>query len=261
MSTAELEGSFLYFIGTAGAGKSSLAGAFHEWITRRGLDAVLVNLDPGAERLPYAPDVDVRDWVSLRTIMSTEGLGPNGAQIAACDLLALQSDKIRTAIEQFRSPYILLDTPGQIELFVFRPSGRHLIQSLQPERSLLAFLIDPFVARTPSGLASELLLATSVQFRMGVPTAHLLSKTDLLTEEEITRIRSWTQDVAALERAFDEEEAGLHREMNLNVARVIDGLGALPSLLPTSATNFEGLEDLYTHVQQALAGGDDLLSD
>ena len=84
--------TFVYFIGTAGSGKSTLTYSFQQWMNNRGLDAITVNLDPGAENLPYVPDVDIRDWISLKEIMDSYGLGPNGAQIAAADMLALNID-------------------------------------------------------------------------------------------------------------------------------------------------------------------------
>ncbi|MCK4332233.1 MAG: ATP/GTP-binding protein, partial [Thermoplasmatales archaeon] len=46
---------FVYFIGTAGSGKSTLTSNFQKWFKMRGLDAIIVNLDPGAENLPYEP--------------------------------------------------------------------------------------------------------------------------------------------------------------------------------------------------------------
>lgn len=258
---AEQNNILLYFVGTAGAGKSSLAGAYKEWCHNRGLDTVLVNLDPGADRLPYTPDVDVREWIDLRQIMRGQGLGPNGAQIAASDLLALNAERLRNAIEAYKTPYVLLDTPGQIELFVFRQSGRLLTQFLDAPSSLVAFLVDPFLAKTPSGFVSQLLLATSVHFRLGLPTAHVLTKTDLLLDDDRDRILQWTQGVDELELAFQQEEEGLYREMSLDLLRTLDGLGSLPKLYPTSAINLEGLDDLYTHVQQIMAGGEDLLAD
>ena len=71
----------IYFIGTAGSGKSSLVSAFQEWMTLQGLDCITVNLDPGVEFMPYEPDVDIRDWVRVGEVMRDYGLGPNGAQI------------------------------------------------------------------------------------------------------------------------------------------------------------------------------------
>ncbi len=55
----------LYFIGTAGSGKSTMVYAFQLWMNSQGLDCVTVNLDPGAEALQYSPDLDVRDYVDL----------------------------------------------------------------------------------------------------------------------------------------------------------------------------------------------------
>jgi GPN-loop GTPase len=205
--------------------------------------------------------VDVRDWIDLKDVMHSQGLGPNGAQVAASDLLAVNARKIRDAIEGFNTQYVLVDTPGQIELFVFRQSGRYLTQFLYPESSLVAFLLDPFIAKSPSGFVSELLLASSVQFRLNQPTSHLLTKADMLTDEEIERIRVWSQEPDALQDAFVAEEEGLYREMSLDLLRVIDGLGNLPQLHVTSAVNLAGLEDLYAHIQQVVAGGEDILSD
>lgn len=257
----EKEAVYVYFIGTAGAGKSSLCGATQEWCTRHGIDAIILNLDPGVEKLPYEPDVDVREWVSLREVMRTHGLGPNGAQIAACDLVALQGKKIQEALEEFRSDYILVDTPGQIELFVFRQSGRYLTQLLGPERSLVAYLLDPILAKSPSSFVSQLLLATSVQFRLQLPVSHLLSKADLLTDDELKGILAWSQDSMELERSVQEESESMFREMSVDLYRLIDGLGALPRLLPTSAKTGDGLEDLYAHIQHVFAGGEDLMSE
>lgn len=86
---------FIYFIGTAGSGKSTLAHNFNQWMKLRGLDTIIVNLDPGAENLPYEPDVDIRDWISLEDVMKTYELGPNGAQIACADMIALDITDIK----------------------------------------------------------------------------------------------------------------------------------------------------------------------
>ncbi|MCJ7696924.1 MAG: ATP/GTP-binding protein, partial [Thermoplasmata archaeon] len=116
---------FVYFIGTAGSGKSTLTASMQQWCKERGLDAIIVNLDPGAENLPYEPDVDIRDWISLREVMDTNKLGPNGAQIACADMIALNTTDVKESINSFKADYILVDTPGQLELFVFREAGKY----------------------------------------------------------------------------------------------------------------------------------------
>ena len=52
------------------------------------LDAFANAKDPGAERVHYDPEFDVRDLVSLSDVMNEYDLGPNGAQILAADLVA-----------------------------------------------------------------------------------------------------------------------------------------------------------------------------
>ena len=55
----------IFVVGTAGAGKSSLVTAFQRWARFLQVDVLTINLDPGAERVHYDPEFDVRDLVSL----------------------------------------------------------------------------------------------------------------------------------------------------------------------------------------------------
>ena len=149
---------FIYFIGTAGSGKSTLTNSFKLWLEMKSLDSITVNLDPGVENLPYLPDVDIRDWISLNEVMKNYGLGPNGAQIACADMIALNAEDIKNSINSFQSDYILIDTPGQLELFVFRESGKYIIDYIDKEHSIIAYLIDFSLAKNPSSFVSQMLL-------------------------------------------------------------------------------------------------------
>ena len=86
----------IFVTGTAGSGKSLLTSRLHDYYTKNGAFSSILNLDPGVESMPYAPDVDVRDHVDLVSIMKQYDLGPNGALIMASDLIA-QSSTISTA--------------------------------------------------------------------------------------------------------------------------------------------------------------------
>ena len=231
------------------------------WLGLKGLDCVTVNLDPGAETLPYAPDYDIREWLSLRKVMEEYGLGPNGAQIAAADLLAMRVGEIREILEGFRSPYILLDTPGQLELFAFRKSSRLVVESLTGERSALAFLLDPTLAKVPSGYISQLLLSATVQFRFSLPMMNVLSKSDLLSESELGNITSWAEDSYRLQAAAEEERTGPSFQFNIELFRALETVGAFRNFIRASATELSGIEDIYTAVQNHFSGGDDLTKD
>ena len=246
---------FVYFIGTAGSGKSTLTYNFQQWMNLRELDAITVNLDPGAENLPYEPDVDIRDWISLKEIMDTYGLGPNGAQIACADMLALNTEDIKKSIEAFKTDYILMDTPGQLELFVFREAGKYIIKFLNPNRSIIAYLLDPGLAKTASGFISQLLLSISTNFRLGQ------SQVNMLSENELKLIKRWTKDPEELNNSLIKEEASIYREISSRILELIEDFESLSKIFPTGKEDFFGLEDLYTQIQLQFEGGEDLMSD
>jgi GTPase SAR1 family protein len=252
---------FVYFIGTAGSGKSTLTYNFQQWINQRGLDAIAVNLDPGAENLPYEPDVDIRDWISLKEIMDSYRLGPNGAQIACADMMALNTDDIKKSIESLKTDYILMDTPGQLELFVFREAGKYLIKFLNPNRTIIAYILDSFLAKTASGFISQLLLSINTNFRLGQSQVNILSKADMLSNAELKLIEKWANDPDELSNALLNEEASIYREISEGILNLIKDFESHSKIFPTGKEDFFGIEDLYTQIQLQFEGGEDLMSD
>jgi GTPase SAR1 family protein len=242
----------IYFVGTAGAGKSTLVAAYDRWAKQHGISTVLVNLDPGAEKLPYTPDVDIREWIKISEIMEEHGLGPNGAQVAAADMIALNLDEVKEEIDGFRADQVLVDTPGQIELFVFRQSGKHIVESLNPGRSLIAYLMDPFLARTAAGFTSQLMLGSTTLFRFNEPMVFLLSKSDRVDPDSLDHIRGWAADPSSLESDVLAEEPTMSTEFAAQVTRMLDTLKLDNVLLPVSGTLGDGLDDLYTLIQGAI---------
>jgi GPN-loop GTPase len=250
--------STIYFAGTAGAGKSTLVAAYDRWAKQHGISTVLVNLDPGAEKLPYTPDVDIRDWVKISEIMEEHGLGPNGAQIAAADMVALNLGEIQEELGAFRADQVLVDTPGQIELFVFRASGKHIVESLNPGRSVVCYLMDPFLARTAQGFASQLLLGATTLFRFQEPMLFLLSKADRIDPESLETIRGWANDPEALESSVMAESPSMSREFATQVSRLLDTLKLEHLLVPVSGLDGTGLDELYTLAQGAVGQSEDV---
>jgi GTPase SAR1 family protein len=248
----------VYFVGTAGAGKSTLVSAYDRWAKQHGISTVLVNLDPGAEKLPYTPDVDIRDWVKISEIMEDHGLGPNGAQIAAADMIALNLAEVEEEVNSYRADQILVDTPGQVELFVFRQSGKHIVETLNPQRSVIAYLMDPFLARTPSGFASQMMLAATTAFRFNEPMVFLLSKADRIDAKSIETIRDWASDPAALEHDILGESPSMQAEFAAQVSRLLTTLDTSRTLVAVSSQDSSGLDDVYTLVQGAVGESEDV---
>ncbi len=248
----------LYFVGTAGSGKTTLTNAFQLWLNNQGYQAMTVNLDPGADELAYAPDVDVRDWIKLSEVMAEHGLGPNGAQIAAADMIALNVREISQVIAGFDTDYVLIDTPGQIELFTFRQSSRVVMDELSGDRAMLAYLFDPSLAKTANGYISSLMLAATVHFRVPVPMISLLTKADTLSEGDLERIALWSKDYYALFSALLDESIDAQTQVSVEFLQALDTVGAGRPVIPISSDTGDGMEDIYSAAQLVFEGGEDL---
>jgi GPN-loop GTPase len=248
----------IYFTGTAGAGKTSFVRAFAEWMRAAGHDATVVNLDPGLEDATFEPDVDVREWVRLADLQDEYALGPNGAQVAAADMIALKVFDIKQAIEEARADYVLIDTPGQIELFAFREASKAIVDALSGDRSTIAFLFDPALARRPGGFVTLRMLSASVEFRFRVPMLNVLAKSDVLTAEQLEEVTGWSEDRERLYDAVTRESPTPDVQLSTEMFRAIENLAPLSLLLPTSAKEGTGLEAFYESCQRVFGGGEDL---
>ncbi len=251
----------IFFVGTAGSGKSTLTQAFKLWMDQKGFNAITVNLDPGVDETNYVPDVDVRDWVSVPEVMAERGLGPNGAQIACADIAAIQFPKISNIIDEFRADYVLIDTPGQIELFAFREASTVFMGAFPSERSIIVFVLDPAVAKNPAGLVSLLMLSSSIQFRFSAPMSLVLGKSDLLTDEEREKILEHCGDPESLLFALGEGGMDMRAVAATEFLKAMESLGVMHKPKPVSSVEMSGIEDVYNSIQQAFFGGEDLASD
>lgn len=251
----------LYFAGTAGCGKSTLTNAFQTWLSNQGMDAITVNLDPGVDTVPYVPDVDIRDWVKLSEIMSEHGLGPNGAQIVAADMLALNIKEVSSVLEEFDADYVLIDTPGQLELFAFRQSSKHIIEEFGAEQSALAFLYDPAICRSANGYVSSLMLAATIHFRFPLPMITMVGKSDMVSDDDRVRLETWGKDYYALFNSIMDDAADAQSQISAEFLQALETVGVGRGAFFISSDTNEGLEDLYSSVQMALEGGEDVETD
>ena len=255
----------LFVVGTAGAGKSSLVTSFQRWARFLDIDVLAVNLDPGAERVHYDPEFDVRDLISLSEVMDEYDLGPNGAQILAADLGASQAEDVFEQIEGLAGDIMVVDTPGQVELFAFREASSHLVEVLGQGRACLIFLFDPLLSSTPSGFVSQMLLSSIVHFRLGLPTANFLSKSDLLEPEILDRILEWGENLDVLEAALFEESSNQRRvagggqraEFAIGQLRMMQHAAIQPGLVPLSSEMEEGQADVLSFAQNVFGGMSD----
>ncbi|MGB9135554.1 MAG: ATP/GTP-binding protein [Candidatus Bathyarchaeia archaeon] len=243
-------------MGTAGSGKSLLTAAFSEWLKVAKQDVALVNLDPGVLTLPYTPDLDARDYVNLDSLMKEYSLGPNGALIMAADLLAEEAGTLSGEIEDMNADLVLVDTPGQIELFAFRASGQYIAEELTKEPKALVYLFDSVFSLNPLNYVANMFLSAAVYNRFFFSQAHVLSKCDLMPGEKVDSIVDWSANPQTLEKAIDERLKDTKRLLSRDMMRVILRLGLSFPLIPVSAKTNDGLVNLNMALERMLTGGD-----
>jgi GTPase SAR1 family protein len=246
----------LYIVGTAGSGKSTLTHALARWFNDAKISVATVNLDPGVLHLPYGPDVDIRDYISLQSVMEKYNLGPNGGLIASIDLISVYIEKIKEEIDELGVDFLLLDAPGQIELFAFRETGPLIVSSLGSDSSLLLFLVDSALAKKPAGFVSTLLLSASVLVRFNIPQINVLARTDLLEESDLNQILTWLDDVDQLHYDMQSEKNELQIELSHELYLVLQRLFSGSDLVPISSVNMENLDLLFTQISNTLTGGE-----
>ena len=247
----------IFVSGTAGSGKSLLSSKLYEYYTKNGAFAAVLNLDPGVEKMPYTCDIDVRDHVDYVSIMQQYELGPNGALIMANDLIASKIDDIQNEVNTVNPDYLIVDTPGQIELFAYRSSGRFIIENLTSEEKTSIFLFDGSLITSPVNFVSIALLATSIRLRLNLPTINVLTKTDIIGEK-LKEILQWTTSLNTLENAIAKETDGDTYTLTTNILRGLNFGGFAQGLIPVSNVTGDGYVNLEGALSRILNLGEEV---
>jgi len=246
----------LIVLGTAGAGKSTLVGTFGKWIGRNTDEKVAyVNLDPGCDFVPFKPDFDVRDYFTISKIMHDEKLGPNGAMVRASELLEKKSKLLSNRINGIKSDIRLIDTPGQMEVFLFH--GGPEITKLVKGTTVSLFLTDAELAAKPSGFVLARLLGLATGLRLGVPAIGVLNKVDLV-KGKMKTIDRMLADAGFLENGIPKESSGLSADLALEISEVLSKLLPAARLVKTSAGTGDGMRELYDIVHEVFCTCGDL---
>ncbi|MDP9197382.1 MAG: ATP/GTP-binding protein [Thermoproteota archaeon] len=251
----------IFITGTAGSGKSLLTSKIVQWYTDNGAYAITLNLDPGVIHLPYKPDVDIRNYVDIEKIMTDFSLGPNGSLIMAADLVATKLDEIQHEVDSLNPDYVIVDTPGQIELFVYRVSGPYFVTNFRSDNKVNIFTLDGMLVSTPINYVSIALIAASVRMRLRIAQIDVMTKRDLVSNR-IPDIMKWSSSRVLLEEAIDSEtgQQPISAEYKLLSRDILRGMyrnGVIQTPIPYSNLTMNGMLNLTGSLSRVLSQGEE----
>jgi len=182
-------------MGPAGSGKSTYCHAMqsHAATLARKRTIHVANLDPAAEHFGYDLDFDVRDLISVQDVMEELSLGPNGALVYCMAYLMQNLEWLQDHLDSYDDDeYLILDCPGQLELYTHIPIMRRIIDQMQLwgfESSMVGvFCVDAIFLTDTSKFISGSLLSLSAMIALELSHVNVLTKCDLVAEEEVEKM-------------------------------------------------------------------------
>lgn len=165
-------------IGMAGSGKTTFVNRIVTKLYESGKPYV-INLDPACREVPYPTNIDIRDTVNYKEVMKQYRLGPNGGIVTTLNLFSTKFDKVIELIDKASNEheYVVIDTPGQIEVFTWSASGTIITEALASQfPTIVVYVMDTVRSVSPVTFMSNMLYACSIFFQKKLPFIVAMSK-------------------------------------------------------------------------------------
>ncbi|KAF2833180.1 hypothetical protein CC86DRAFT_5999 [Ophiobolus disseminans] len=252
----------------------------------------IINLDPAVHHVPFTPNIDIRDSVNYKEVMKQFNLGPNGGILTSLNLFSTKIDQVIALLEKRTQPpapvkeaeqttvefmtnsgkekaaapaqqqqvkHILVDTPGQIEVFVWSASGEILLSSLASTfPTVIAYIIDTPRTTSTSTFMSNMLYACSILYKTKLPMILVFNKTDA---QDAEFAKTWMTDFEAFQAALQKEEedgtfggsgggSGYMSSLLNSMSLVLEEFYKHLSVVGVSAMTGDGMDDFFRGVQE-----------
>lgn len=195
-------------LGPPGSGKSTYCNAIRQVVTKYERNVITINLDPANEDVPYDVDIDINKLINCIDVMQQMHLGPNGGLLYCMKFLEENVDwlidqiisviKIRringSAHDNHeKTPYLIIDCPGQIELYTSSDCVRNIISKLVDNKNgrvdvrlTSVYMLDSHYCTDAGKFISALMTTLTAMLHLQLPHVNLLSKCDLLEKYSST---------------------------------------------------------------------------
>lgn len=238
-----------------GSGKTTFMQRINSYLHSKRESPYVINLDPAVRNVPFDSNIDIRDSLNYKEVMREYNLGPNGGILTSMNIFATKIDQIINILEKRTLPNpetpqvkpiknIIIDTPGQIEVFVWSASGSILLDSLASSfPTVIAYVVDTPRTSSTSTFMSNMLYACSILYKTKLPMILVFNKTDIKDAEFA---KEWMTDFEAFQAALkQEEDTGSFGGTEGGNGGLGGGSGYMSSLLNSMSLM---LEEFYRHL-------------
>ena len=227
-------------VGTAGSGKSTFTLNFSGYLRRKGYAVETVNLDPASPPI-YETGWDVRKFVRAEEIMEEFNLGINGALLKSVEIA---HQYIMDLIPD--AEYVIIDTPGQMELFLYSDFGEKVVESLKGFSACL-FIVDSTRVSTPENFISIIAQSAVVSLRLSIPTLTVFNKCDIAEIPELDEV------MARIRR-----EEGVLAELMEKLVEFVEYTTLPYRPIRMSSITSEGFDDVFSALNELFCACGDI---
>ncbi|KAG8365795.1 hypothetical protein BUALT_Bualt17G0009000 [Buddleja alternifolia] len=194
-------------VGMAGSGKTTFLHRLVCHTKASNIRGYVMNLDPAVMTLPFGANIDIRDTVRYKEVMKQFNLGPNGGILTSLNLFSTKFDEVISMIERRADEldYVLVDTPGQIEIFTWSASGAIITEAFASTfPTVIAYVVDTPRSESPATFMSNMLYACSILYKTRLPLVLAFNKTDVAQHEFALE---WMKDFGVFHAALDSDHS------------------------------------------------------
>ncbi|KAI3846689.1 hypothetical protein MKW92_002435, partial [Papaver armeniacum] len=194
-------------VGMAGSGKTTFMNRLVCHTRGSNIRGYVVNLDPAVMTLPYGENIDIRDTVKYKEVMKQYNLGPNGGILTSLNLFATKFDEVVSVIENRADQldYVLVDTPGQIEIFTWSASGSIITEAFASTfPTVIVYVFGTPRSSSPVTFMRNVLYACSILYKTRLPLVLAFNKTDVAQHEFALE---WMKNFEVFQAALDNDNS------------------------------------------------------
>lgn len=235
-------------IGMAGSGKTTFVQRLNAHLHANQTKPYLINLDPAVYKVPYGCNIDIRDSIKYKKVMEQYNLGPNGAIVTSLNLFSTKIDQVLKLIENKADKFshVVVDTPGQIECFVWSASGAIITEAFATQGpTVIAYVMDTPRCSSPTTFMSNMLYACSILYKTKLPMVLVFNKTDV---QDAQFAEDWMKDFESFQDALKGTEGYMQSLVN-SMSLMLEEFYSVLDMVKVSSYTGQGFDEFLKVVE------------